>query len=151
MIFLSLKKDHSLLWENCPGRIVCSLISACVLGTSSSTCNFKENFPSNKEAIESLECGWGEGFRESVLGWGLDPGRGNILDFRACSVITVYLTPLENPETTENPVMENTHMDEQYLAAEIDNCEFPPYWKIMHWKFSTEHPISSNTSEIVIE
>lgn len=54
---------------------------------------------------------------------GTDPGSGSVVDFRACSISTVYLTPSENPETTEKRVLENTHMDEQYLAAEIDNFE----------------------------
>lgn len=54
---------------------------------------------------------------------GTDPGSGSVVDFRAYSISTVYLTPSENPETTKKPVLENTHMDEQYLAAEIDNFE----------------------------
>lgn len=54
---------------------------------------------------------------------GTDPRSSSVLNFGAYSVITVYLTPSESPGTTEKLVMENTHMDEQYLAAEIDNCE----------------------------
>lgn len=82
-----------------------------------------------------------------------DPGRGSVLDFRACSIIIVSLVPSENPETTEKPVLENTHMDEQYLAAEIDNCELSStILKNYELKnFFKEHPIIINISEILIE
>lgn len=74
------------------------------------------------------------------------------MDFRVCSIITVYLTPSENPDITGKPVMENTHMVEQYLAVEIDDCVISHHpEKLWIENFSKAHPISSNISEILIE
>lgn len=64
-----------------------------------------------------------KGFRGSDLGWRLGPGSGNVPDFRGCFIITVCLTPLENPETMEKPVTENVYIDKQYLAAKTANWE----------------------------
>lgn len=53
----------------------------------------------------------------------MGPGSSSATDFRVCSIITVYLTPLENPKTTDKPVIENIYIDKQYLAAEMVNPE----------------------------
>lgn len=48
--------------------------------------------------------------------------------------------------------MENTHMVEQYLAVEIDDCVISHHpEKLWIENFSKAHPISSNISEILIE
>lgn len=108
---------------NRSGRRACSLLSD-VSGTSSSTCRFKKTFPQTKKLLRVWSLAEGrEGPKGSELGWGPGPGSGSIPDFRACSIITVQLTPLENLETIEKPVMGNTYMGKGHLAAEMGNCE----------------------------
>lgn len=63
----------------------------------------------------------------SDLGWGPGPGSGSFLDFRACSIITIQLTPLENLEPIEKRVTGKIYMDKEYLAADMSNCYIPPF------------------------
>lgn len=55
-----------------------------------------------------------EGRKGSGLDGGPGPGRGSILDFRACSIIIVQLIPSENLGTIERPAMGNIYMGKEH-------------------------------------
>lgn len=121
---------------------LCTACCLSVSGTSSSTCSFKKAFRQTKKLLRVWSADEErEGLGMSDLGWGPGLGSGSFLDFRACSIITIQLTPLENLETTEKTVTGKIYMHKEYLAADMSNCYIPPSWKIGDRKFSKAHPI----------